>query len=181
MIYTAICGGIDQPRTDIKCFGGYDKFKDPRRNAKIYKVLSHFFDPDEISVWVDGNIFPNMTLEQYARCLGDKDIAMIPHPERDNIYLEAEVCKAWGKDDPAAIDGQIARYKDVKGLWAGGLIIRRHTEDIRRRNERWWAEICAGSVRDQLSIPYVFGDIIKSLDRVNLKDNNYFKRNGHKT
>ena len=35
------------------------------------------------------------------------------------------------------------------------MILRRHTDAIRRLNEAWWNEIVRGSRRDQLSFNYV--------------------------
>ena len=55
-IYTAIVGGKDPIRTDIKCFTDYDQFRRPVMNAKIFKILSHKFIDTDLSIWVDGNI-----------------------------------------------------------------------------------------------------------------------------
>ena len=179
MIYSAITGKFDKARKDIKVFKAYNQFKDQRRNAKIYKVLSHLYDKDEYSVWVDGNIYLKHPIEYFIKLLGDADIACFPHPERVDLYQEAMFCKMFNKDTTSVINKQVRRYKGITGLWACGVIIRRHTDEIKWRNEQWWAEICAGSMRDQISFPYVFGDIVKTLPAVNLKDNKYFKRYGH--
>ena len=177
MIYSAITGGKDAKRKDIKCFTAYNKFKDPRMNAKIYKVLSHLFVEDEYSVWIDGNLELKVDEEVLIDLLGDKDIAVFTHPYRTNVFDEAEECKRLGLDNPEVIDEQIKRYGGgVYGLGACYLIIRRHTEEVKRRNEAWWAEICRGSVRDQLSFPYVFGDIVKYLPYEDPMNNQYFKR-----
>ena len=51
-----------------------------------------------------------------------------------------------------------------------------------RDTEKWWAEICRGSVRDQLSLPYTLGTIAKYA-KVDWKwypyENDYFKANPH--
>ncbi len=39
------------------------------------------------------------------------------------------------------------------GLWAGGLIIRRHTPAVAAFNEVWWDFFKRGSTRDQLALP----------------------------
>jgi hypothetical protein len=46
-------------------------------------------------------------------------------------------------------------------------------------NEKWWAEICRGSSRDQISFPYVYRDKVNYLDTVDPFDNKYFTRKGH--
>lgn len=171
MAYTAITDNYDVPRDDIKVFSEYDAFKDPCRNAKIYKILSHHYDDSEWSVWVDGGIFlPKWKEEEMVRIVKEshKDIGVFIHPTYRNttwdcIYHEAEVCKELGLDNPDIIDAQIARYRKAgypehNGMAACGVIIRHHTEEIKRLNEKWWAEICVGSKRDQISFPFVFRD-----------------------
>ena len=60
--------------------------------AKYFKCNSHKLDCD-ISVWIDGSAvirtqdFVQWCLDQ----LGDGDIALIKHPDRDCIYDEANV------------------------------------------------------------------------------------------
>lgn len=140
----------------------YDKFTEPRRNAKIHKVLPHLFVDTDISIWLDANISLNVSPEELVKLwLGDDDIAVCEHFERTCLYVEAEVCKTCQLDDPKLIDAQMARYKkegypENNGMAECGVIIRRHTPEVARCNEKWWAEICAGSSRDQLSFAYSF-------------------------
>lgn len=184
MIYTANTWGKDKPAEGIKCFSRYNHFKDSRRNAKIYKVLSHLYIKDEYSIWIDANIELKVSEQELIDLLGEEEIAAFPHPYFDCLFDEANACMAWKKDDPEIIKKQIERYKNFPkhaGLWACGVLIRKHTERIKRLNEQWWAEICRGSVRDQISFPYVFKDIVKTLEPVDLLNNKYFKRYGHKT
>ena len=183
MIYTAITGGKDKPRDDIKCFSEEDRFKDPTMNAKIYKVLSHLYDPDEYSVWVDGTVIPVVEIEKFIELLGDAEIAVFSHPNRDCIYDEADECKRLNLDSFERLTAHTDRYRGLNypehaGLGACYVIIRKHTERIKRLNEQWWAEICHGSRRDQISFPFVFGDVVKYLPWVQ-NNNEYFHRGGH--
>ncbi len=182
MIYTAISDGKDKPRDDIKCFTDYDRFTTGRMNAKIYKVLPHLFMNEEYSVWIDGNLTLKASEQEMIDLLGDKDIAVFQNPYRSNIYQEAMECMRLGLDKEDVIKEQIDRYKfeefNDKKLGACFLIIRRHTEEINRLNEKWWAEICRGSSRDQISFPYVYRDV-NYLDVVDPFDNKYFTRVGH--
>lgn len=181
MLYTSISGSKDLPRNDIKVIE-YDRFKDDRMNAKIAKIMPHLFMDCEYSVWVDGNIYPLMEESEYIKLLGDKDIAVFRHPERQNVYDEADFCKLKGKDIGDRIDPQIARYKkegfDGSGLVACGFIVRRHTKEIKRLCEQWWAEICTCSVRDQISFPYVFKGKYNIIDR-NIWDNEFIIMKPH--
>ena len=40
-------------------------------------------------------------------------------------------------------------------LFETGILMRRNCDSIKRLNELWWKELDTGSVRDQLSFPYV--------------------------
>jgi len=182
MIYSAITNNKDKPRKDINCFGSYNRFKEPVLNAKIYKVLSHLFIDDEYSIWVDGNVFLKKPEEEFIKLLGDSDIAVFKHPWHKNLFEEANYCIEHSIGDKKTIEKQIRRYKDFSNDELGwcGLIIRRHTEKIKRLNEQWWAEICRGSVRDQISFPYVFSGVVKYLPKLKkFYDNEYYERRKH--
>jgi len=187
MVYTAIIGEKDYPRSDIKCFTTkINKYKDPCRNAKIYKTIPHLFMNVEWSIWVDGNIYLKKQTEEYLDLLGDKDIAVFKHPDRSCIYQEAKICNKYILDNPNIIKKQMRRYlsqgyKRKQGLGVCGIIIRRHTDEVKKLNEQWWVEICKGSKRDQLSFPYVYKDKVKYLNLITkLDDNDYFVIKEHK-
>jgi hypothetical protein len=184
IVYTAITGGKDAPRDDIWCFDEYERFKDPVMNAKIYKVLPHLFFEAKYSIWIDGNIKLLVKPEQLVEMMGDMfDIAVFTHPERDCIYEEGLFCKSKGKGDPEDIDKQLARYRveeypERAGLGACYIIVRRHIPQMNRLCEKWWAEICAGSSRDQLSFPYIFQNKVQYLEKLPF-NNHLFTRGGH--
>lgn len=182
MIYTAVSGQRDNIRKDVKCFTAYNRFASPRMNAKIYKVLPHLFLNTQYSIWIDANLHLKVDEPELIRLLGDKEIAVFRHPYRDNVYKEAEECIKLKLDDPAVIARQMYDYKAqrIKGdnLGACYLIIREHTERIKRLNEQWWAEICRYSSRDQLSFNKVFQDV-QLLPKTDPFNNQYFKRVGH--
>jgi len=179
MQYTSICGDKDESRTDIKCFTEYNNFKDDTRNAKIYKVLSHLFIEEEYSLWVDGNINLKITEKELIELMGDKDILTFANPYRDNIHDEAKECIRLKLDHRETIEQQIAKYPNTKVLSQCGVILRRHTEEIKRLNEKWWAEICVGSRRDQLSFNHIFRDV-KILELGHPFNNRYFNKLPHK-
>ena len=81
------------------------------------------------------------------------------HPERDNVWDEARVCKKLNQDKPEIIDRQMERYKnggwDGKGMVASTMLIRRNTPENSKVNEMWWKEVETESRRDQLSFNYV--------------------------
>ena len=72
-------------------------------------------------------------------------------------------------------------YKKNQGLAMTGIIIRKHTERIKRLNEKWWAEVCRGSKRDQLSFNYIFDQEITYLDWPGSYNNDWFQRPNHQS
>ena len=137
--------------------------QDPVRQAKRYKILPDSFFPDaEYSLWVDGNIsliYPFDIHQLISLFLAEADMCVARHHARACLYQEAEVCKARRLDSPPVIDRQMARYRQEgfpagNGLNEAAVILRRHSEAVKRFNRQWWQEICRGSRRDQLSFNY---------------------------
>lgn len=158
-----------------------DIFKEPRRNAKIHKVLPHLYTDADVSIWLDSNISLLIRPEDLVNeWLDDSQITVFKHFERDCIFDEAEVCKQYNLDNHKTIDDQMARYREYprnRGMGECGVIVRRHTPEINMLNERWWAEICRGSSRDQLSFAYCFPNFRK-IDG-NSRNHKYFKYTLH--
>lgn len=135
-------------------------FKDIRRDSRIPKMLPHIFFPEaDYSLYVDANIISKVPINKLIiEWLQDSDIAMFGHVTRDCLFDEAQECIRLELDTKEAIESQIERYKDFpkhQGLYQGGVILRRHTPQIKRLNESWFTEYCTGCKRDQVSLPYV--------------------------
>lgn len=136
----------------------YDKFKDPRRNSRIHKILIHKYSTADITIWIDANMKLLVSPEELvARYLGDNDMAVFEHGGRDCVYDEAIAVAKLGLDNVETIIEQAKHYEDGgypkhKGLGQGGFIIRRNNKKTREFNEAWWADFCRFSRRDQLSL-----------------------------
>jgi hypothetical protein len=183
VVYSAVFGGTDdfrepkrvnpgcayvyvsdvEPRdrsTAWTCRVGRRRYRQARRDAKIYKLCPHFFFPDaDYSIWLDGMFQIDVDPMDALAWLGGNDIAVFRHPERDCLFDEAEACIRWGLDEPDRIRRQVKAYRahgypTANGLIAGGVVVRRHTEAINRLNEAWWGEVLTYSIRDQLSFNY---------------------------
>lgn len=203
-VYTAVSGDFDHLRepepdntahyvafTDLPTEAWekrkpYDKFKSDRRNSRAPKILSHLFVDTEYSVYLDGNIRLKVPAQRLVdEFLKDKDVAVFRHIGRDCLYDEAEACYALKKGDPLELAEQVRAYAKRKhpkhaGLAECGVIIRRNTPEVQRMNEKWWAELCRYTERDQISFPVAF-----DLDRVNLIESSawrhpFFDFIGHK-
>lgn len=149
-------GDLKSNTWDIKT--AYDKFKDPRRNSRMAKIMPHKYSKAGIIITIDGNmrllVSPEQLVEKY---LGDYDMAIFNHGGRDCIYDEAIAVAKLGLDDVETIIEQVKFYEDdgfakKKGLAQGGIIIRRNNKKTQAFNEYWWADYCRYSRRDQLSL-----------------------------
>ena len=186
VVYTAIAGGYEplsfpespDPDVDYVYFAPCRSRKegpwthrplewtdeDPTRTARWHKLHGPDLFPDaEVVVWIDGNITLRAGVEmEIRRCLlaGANPLAIPKHFDRDNVYDEVESCILFGKDDPAILRAQVARYREA-GLperhpFAETCIVAFRPADPRARAvfATWWQELAAWSRRDQISFPY---------------------------
>lgn len=140
------------------------------RTARVPKILPHLMLPPsaEYSIYCDGNLQLRIQpVELIVETLKERDWAAHRHPARDCIYAEADVIldhesmKSWREQNPSRaprIWEEVERYKKQNypvgaGLWANGMIVRRHTPAVAALNEAWWKLYAAGGERDQLSFP----------------------------
>lgn len=153
-----------QPSRTWKVLPAKESFQTLRLNAKFHKILSHVSFPEsEITLWIDGaiEILPTTSLLNFIDSfLSDADIAVFHHRFRYCVYQEAIHCIHQKNDTPAVIRAQIYRYTQEgypanNGLMECSILLRRNTKKIRQFNELWWSEIQTGSIRDQISFPYV--------------------------
>jgi hypothetical protein len=183
-IYTTLFGGFDDllpPLVkplgiDFICFTdtpmiveGWDvkvinpNLGDDNRNAKIFKVQPHQFLSDyDYSLFVDANTLftgnVGLLVNQY---LLNRDFVMWHHPERSDIYTEAEVILQILRHEPAKIIDQIEEYHKQglpksTGMMEASFIWREHNkQEIIELMDEWWSEICSFSKRDQLSLGFL--------------------------
>lgn len=136
---------------------------DPRRSARALKLHPHLLFPDSsISVWLDASIAVVGDIAELLTYVNEAlPIALFRHPDRNDIYEEALACARLSKDSSEVMAPQVQRYQaeglpSGAGLMMTGILVRVHnarkTQDFM---DSWWTEIESGSVRDQLSFPYV--------------------------
>jgi len=86
LLYTAITGGYEQPREDIKVYSE-EIMKDPKKSSLFYKSLTPDFDKYDYSIWMDGNttlkVDPEYLIDKYLK---NASIAVLRHPDR-GLYL----------------------------------------------------------------------------------------------
>jgi hypothetical protein len=209
-VYTAVCGGHDglredqiiSPNADYVAYVDrdttsyvwqtkriYHKFVDPVYEAKIFKVLPWQYLDTEYSIWIDGSVAIKCEpLELIDKFLKDADIALFKHAQRDDIYDEYEVDLGYRQKEPAKFRlAQREKYQregvpKKSGLWECGIILRRHTEEVKRFCETWWSEITAFTHSDQCSFMYSalkHGIKINAMYPGNMYQSPYFHRVPH--
>lgn len=162
-VYTYVSTGYDNPRSKGLLFTEEDVnlFKETTRNARMVKILSHYFISSEWSLWVDGDIELQLKPEEILEKYKDKgDLIVFKHRARNCVYDEA-VAVFLGKreNNHKIVDEQVAfmrneGYPEQNGLFETGCLLRRNCPEINRFNEMWWANNCRFSKRDQLSANY---------------------------
>lgn len=137
-----------------------DGGKDKRLWQRRFKIFNpYIFEKYEKSIYIDGNIQIRCDLDKINLDF-EEDIIFLSH-DRDCLYEEAIACIKVGKDDKHTIISQIEHYKKNgyernKGLYATGLIIRKHSPLIYSMCEEWFFNnVAKFSIRDQISLPYV--------------------------
>ena len=122
-----------------------------------------FFKDYEYSIYIDGNIKTLTDISGFVNCINNKTgIAMFKHHSRNCIYIEEKACLLQNKGNKDKLIEQINKYKLEKfpknyGLLEGTIIV----SDLKSEKAKdllidWWNEFYeSGSLRDQLSLPYV--------------------------
>lgn len=134
--------------------------ENPRLAAKEIKILSHkFVGSYATSIWVDGSFRQIGDLNEFLSASAEKFVVM-KHPFKTCMYAEAAACVQLKMDDPNIINRQVKiyfqdSYPKNNGLNMGGVLLRRKSRQVSLFNNRWWKEINNGSIRDQISFPYV--------------------------
>lgn len=137
----------------------------PRLKAKYPKILPHKYLPEQYktSVWVDGSYEIVGGINWIYKPYESADLAVAIHPSnRTDIYHEAEEIMKYGLDSYDSVYSVTQRYREEgfegtyrRHIYSCGVLIRKHTPQINALMEKWMDEINNGSIRDQLSFPYV--------------------------
>ncbi len=184
IVYTAIYGGYDLPKPtkmhkDVVEWRLYTD--DPETYAPGWTVIieareaaharmrakwrkCHPPTDTDTSLYLDGSIRLRDVglIEAALKALRSADWAMYPHPERTQLHEEVMVSctmpKYRGLGSRMAL--QASKYAveaDDRplGLWAGGILARRHTQTVLKASAAWYTECEQWTYQDQLSLPIV--------------------------
>lgn len=132
-----------------------------KRNRRVKIFWPEIFDCFDYSLYVDSTVQVLVDPRDLIQYLDPgSDIAVFRAKLWHCLYREAIECVRLGLDDPSLIRQQVANYRGEgllppTGLWAGTVILRRHTLAMREFAQAWWREVEQFSCRDQISLPYV--------------------------
>jgi hypothetical protein len=184
VVYTAIFGDYDvlidpeviESGIDYVCFTDDETITsdvweiknvrpmtDPTLSNRRTKILSHkYLEEYELSVYIDGNI---QILERIKPLIEDylsaTDFALYKHPERTNVFKEAQACIEKNKADEDPVREQMRHYRNVgfpddQDLSENRILFRRHRKpEIKEVMRSWWHEVLERVSRDQLSLMFV--------------------------
>jgi hypothetical protein len=133
----------------------------PRRKNRLVKLLIHELVDAAVVLYVDGQFKVTTDPVDWALLAASaSDFGAYRHPRRACVYEEGAHCLREGRGDPDQVRAQLERYRaaglpERSGLWGGGVLLRRMTPAVRAFGEAWWAELQAGSERDQLALGYL--------------------------
>lgn len=126
-----------------------------------YKMFPFCYLDYSESIYLDGNISINGDLNHiFDFYLQGYDISVSPHPFRNCIYDEAKACINSKKVPPEIVEQQLDYYRQEKfpeqfGLFENNIIVRRHSDMVKKLMSDWWCQFKLFSKRDQLSFCYV--------------------------
>ncbi|NUS83669.1 MAG: DUF616 domain-containing protein [Streptomyces sp.] len=158
----------DPAMADVKEFRGWRVVFEPRpgvhpnRAAKHPKYEPWKYTDAAVSLWVDASfriVSSRFAVEATAGLTDAEPIAQFQHPWRDCLFAEARESAGLAKyaGEPVleqAEDYRRAGHPEGWGLWATGVIGRRHTEAVRKMGWLWLAETYRWSFQDQVSQPF---------------------------
>ena len=143
------------------------RFAHPRMDAKWFRMNAsvELVEYDTV-VWADASFqFGNVGefVRSCTRCLyDDVSTAFFAHPERSDIWTEAEASLARWPQKYAGepLREQAEHYHRLgfthRELWACGIQVRNNRDPlVAELDRRWFAECMRWSYQDQLSLPYV--------------------------
>jgi hypothetical protein len=143
------------------------KISNPEKYSSVVlsrkpKILSHMYVPDaEVSLYLDCRFVIRERLDALldeSFESQETEIALMKHNKRGCVYDEASVLGL--ENSPMihkyATDGMPKNW----GLWAPGIMLRKHTERMRQFNEAWWAQFeWSKTGRDEIPLAYCFWKI----------------------
>lgn len=157
---------------DIRITKGYSG-RDANRYIKILPHLNSRLAEYDLTVYVDGaiEVVGDLTTLIQQVVMASGEVFLYKHPRRSCVYLEARACIESMKAPIKATSQLMNKFRsegvpENLGLFEGGVIIRKPSEEANRLMSAWWDVYLSGVKRDQLALIYAIwrtGIVIQSL------------------
>lgn len=143
----------------------------PRLQARIVKMHTWQFLPGyDYYLWVDSSCtLPRPdSARWFLNQLGDNDIAVFKHPNRNTVQEEADYVKhrlsincpyVTPRYENELIDEQLAEVDPDQELYASTAFIFRDSPAVREAMKNWWYHTSRYHSIDQLSFPFVLSGL----------------------
>lgn len=132
---------------------------DPQRYARWFKIM-HWIDW-EYSMWVDAAFHINVNLNDWWARTFELPFSCAKHPLRTCVYREIASCIANNRGMADELLRQQEAYKKEgvpdhnDRIITSGVLMRKNTPTCIQLCEKWWNEVAAHSVRDQVAFAKV--------------------------
>lgn len=143
----------------------------PRLQARIVKMFMHQMIPGyDYYLWVDRSCILSNThsVKWFLDQLGDNDIVVFKHPNRNTIqeeadYLNKRLSIKCGYITPRyeneLIDEQLKAVDPEAQLYASTAFIYKNSPAVQATMKEWWFHTSRYHSIDQLSFPFVIKDL----------------------
>ncbi len=130
----------------------------PRWQARDHKTTPEQLFPDaSFVVWADGS----MTVKDWPRLLrdvGEADVAVLPHPDRTNVYDEGETVIRLRIGHRDAVRRALDSFREdgfaPTRLSTTGLLVRRMTPAVAEMDRLWHWHLEQYGINDQVHFDY---------------------------
>lgn len=136
----------------------------------------------DYTVYIDGNVKVISDITPWIKYANNQNgFALHRHYQRTCIFEEAEVAKLYRKGNLKKLDEQVGKYKTENfpknyGLLEATIIVSKiDNEKCKDIMNQWWKEFLhSGSMRDQLSLPYILWKNNIAIEKVSLLGRNLY-------
>jgi hypothetical protein len=155
--------GLESENWIIRQLEGYDS--DIKKLSRKVKILNQIYLPGyDYSLYLDTRFTIKRSIDTWIRNNIDPsyDMAVMKHNRRDCAYKEADYLLGGDKvtnEEKILIKKQMVKYENYGlrkgfGLWAPGIMYRKHCEAVTKLMRTWYEDLMAYSYRDQLSFAW---------------------------
>jgi hypothetical protein len=159
-----------------------------RQTAREIKIMTWKYIPYDVRLWVDGSMVLKGNPDDILKLMGDADLYLKLHPERETQYQEIQACIKFGKFTKADADALTEHYKalgytkqiqDSTLIYETGLNMARNTSAMIEFMNAWYNETLLTNLRDQISLPYIIHKLRPKMAAFSAEYNKWAELSAH--